>query len=281
MYEIYERIAKSMDGMSKTQKKLAKYILQDRAGVSFLNISKLARLSGVSEASIVRFAAYLGFDGYPALKTALQESAQEQLSIKERLTISYSAYGERESIVADVFRDDINSITQTLENIDMNTFFQVAEKIMKARRIYICAGRSAIALGHFLHYYLDMILGNTVTVYFPTNQADCLMDIGPDDLMIGITFSRYTQDTVRVMEYACNKGCVTAAITDTLFSPIVAYATHSLFVETKMPSVLDSYVAPLSLINALIAYISRCKNKELEQRIQQLEEVWSQFDVFR
>ncbi len=280
MDEIFELIAKRMDGMSKTHKKLANYILENKSNVSFLNISNLAKLSGTSEASIVRFCTYLGYKGYPDFKKELQASVEQRLSIRERLAISANVYENKESFVADIFRDDINNINTTLENLDMNTFFSVCEQILKAKRICIIAGRSAVALGSFLEYYLNLILGNVCLISFVESQADGLSFFGPETLVIGITFSRYTKATLEAMAYAHEQGCVCVAITDSFKSPVVPYSQYAFFTETNMWSLLDTYVAPLTLINAILAYISKLKKDNINERLKTFEKSWKYFNIF-
>ena len=154
MSDIYEHIAAHYSSMSKTQRKIADYIIANKSSVSFLNVSKLAKLSGVSEASIIRFSTFLGFSGWPELQQHLQASTQMQLSMKERLTMSYEVYDNKDSGISEVFKDDINNIQETLNNINMDTFYSTVNALANADKIVIACGRSANALGIFLQYYL-------------------------------------------------------------------------------------------------------------------------------
>ena len=179
MNEIFEQIAKDMESMSKTHKKLACYLLENHSTVAFLNINTLARLSEVSEATIVRFCTQLGFKGYPDFKKKLQESVAQRLSFKERLAISPTAYGNDECFVTNIFRDDIQNINTTLENMDLSTFYTVVNLLENADQICIVCGRSAVSLGLFLNYYLELILGNSCII---TSESDStsLSKFGPN-----------------------------------------------------------------------------------------------------
>lgn len=283
MDEIFEQIARQRENMSKTHKKLADYILENRSTVPFLNISNLARLSGASEASIVRFCTQLGFSGYPDFKKALQATVEKRLSIRERLQISGDAYDDdNHTFVANIFKDDINSISATLEGLNMDTFFSVMDELQRAKHIVISANRSALSLGVFLEYYLRMILGDAVLLsQIPIIMEDeIIARFDENTAVIGITFYRYTKSTVHLMEYAHKRGCVTIALTDTLRSPVVPFAKYSLFAETRLPSLSETYAGPLSIVNAMIIYLSKVHRAQLDEKLQTLEKRWADFDVF-
>lgn len=280
MSDIYEHIAAHYSSMSKTQRKIADYIIANKSSVSFLNVSKLAKLSGVSEASIIRFSTFLGFSGWPELQQHLQVSTQMQLSMKERLTMSYEVYDNKDSGISEVFKDDINNIQETLNNINMDTFYSTVNALAKADKIVIACGRSANALGIFLQYYLNIICGNATLINSINGEECVLQSLKKKDVFIGITFSKYTKSTVALMEYANKKDCITVSITDNVMSPIVPYSRYSFYTETKMPTFLDSFTAPLTLINALITYLGRVENKNIENRMSQLDDMWTNLDIF-
>ena len=280
MNNIYEAIAKKTDVMSKSQKKIAEYILMNRDTVAFMNVKKLAREADVSDASITRFAAFMGYKGYPQLRNDLREKTREQLSIRDRLAISYDEYNENDAGIAKIFNEDANRIKATLSNLDFNTFHMVVEKILAARKIYIISGRSAAALGKFFHYYLNMVLGNVEQISASDGKEMIMYDICEKDVVIAITFSRYTKKTVELFNYAQKKGAENIAITDSMTSPVIKNAKYYFLMETQLNTYLDSFVAPLSLINALLTYIGRYKNMELEEKFSELEEIWDEFDIF-
>lgn len=280
MNNIYESIAKKYDAMSKTQQKIAAYILENKTNVAFLNVNKLSKMSGVSEASVIRFANFMGFKGYPQLQQELQESTKQQLSIKERLAMSYEVYGEKEAGIAEIFKEEMERIQKTMENLDCEKFQLVIDEILTADRIFIVCARSAASLGVFFHYYLNMVLGNVFFVTAMDGSEEAMSGIGENDMVIGLTFSRYAKKTVQLMEYAYKKGAVTMAVTDAFTSPVIKFSKYYFLAETAMPTYLDSFIAPLTLINAILTYVGREKNRELEQRLAGLEDMWGEFHVF-
>lgn len=278
--DIYEKIARQFDDMSKTQKKIADYILNNQMRASFFNVNKLATAAGVSEASIVRFANRLGLKGYSQLQRLMQQYAQNQLGAKERLTLSYDAYGNREQGVIQVINEDISHIKGTLEELDMDMFFHIADSIIDARRVFIICGRSAASLGLFLDYYLKLIREN-VYLIDNTNYNEGLIDsIGEGDLALALSFRRYTKQTVQILDHIAGSGCRIASITDLLTSPLIKYSDYYLLAQTHMSTYLDSFVAPQTIINALLTYVGKIRDTILEQRFSRLEKVWEEFDVF-
>lgn len=281
MNTIYDRIAKKTDSMSKSQKKIAQFILSNRDDVAFMNVSELADAADVSEASIVRFALFMEYKGYPQLQNELQDAARERLSIKDRLTMSYTEYDENDAGIAKIFNEDINRIQKTLSGLNFETLHTVVEKLLDARKIFIICGRSAVALGMFFQYYLDMALGNVELVSSFEGNEEKMYDICGEDVAIAFTFDRYTRKTVELLEFAEQRGAVTVSVTDTMVSPVIRNSRYYFLTETRLDSYLDSFVAPLSLINAILTYIGKCKNSELEERLSKLENIWQSFDVFK
>lgn len=276
--DIYQKLAAELPQMSKTQTKIADYILSNKNSVSFYNVRKLAQLAGVSEASVIRFSVFLGFKGYPELREALQEATQQNLSVKDRLIMSYHAYQDNE--ILDVMKDDVNNILQTLENTDIEKVKKICAEIISAEHIFIISCRSAASLGTFFWYYLNMILDNVTLITSLSDDIERLESVTPKDLFIGLSFERYSKETFQLMKFAKEKNCKTISITDTLLSPLIPCSDDYLLSCTKMPTFLDSFVAPLSIINMLITYIGRAKNTDLEKRLQEYDNIWSTFDMF-
>ncbi len=275
-----EKIVEHYEKMSKTQKKIANYVLQNITAVSYYNIQQLAEAAGTSEASILRFCNFLGYKGFPEFKKEVQTTAKAQLSMKDRLEISKKAYDEKESGIAEVFRQDIRRIEHTLDRLDMNVFFEACQKIILARKIYILAARSAAALGFFFQYYLNMTLGNVELITSMDCGADKLCELSGEDVVIGITFTRYSKVTEEMFNYAAERGAVTLAITDLEISPIVKNAAYCFLTETSMPSYIDSFAAPLTLINAILVEIGRNRSIELTNRISKLDAFSQHFQLF-
>lgn len=275
-----DRIKDKYDTMSKTQKKIANYILQNVTDASYLNVKKFSQLVGASEASIIRFCEFLGYKGFIDLKKELQRLSKQENSMRERVRRSYKAYGEKEVGVADVFHDDIRHVENTLAKLDMDNFFKACNEIVLADHIYIVAFRSASALGRFFQYYLNMALGNVTLISNDDCGVDSITRATSQDVVIGITFSRYSSRTIQLMRYSGNKGCKQIAITDSAVSPIVRFSSFNFYTETSMPTYLDSFVAPLTLINAFLTVIGRMRNVELEHRVSELDGFYKELHIF-
>lgn len=277
---IYKLINEKRSEMSKSQHKIADFILENPHSIPFLTGAKLAELTGVSEATIVRFATFLGFSGYNDMQKELARTIEKRLNTVERLAMSPSEFTETEKVIYDHFNGDINNIKKTMEQLNIEDFEQAAEYILKAKRIYIIANRSAFSLGTFLQYYFNIILGKSQHIYSTESAFDNIHDVNKDDVVIGISYARYTKSTLDVVSYAQERGAKIIALTDNLSSPITAYANIALFASSDMNSFIDSFVAPLSVINALIAFVGNKQRKVTEKRLQSYEQLWDRYDVF-
>lgn len=280
MDNIYKYIAEQMPNMSKSNLKVAKYVLENPNTVPFLTGDKLAKITGVSHATVVRFATFLGCSGYPELQQYMQSSAQQQLTTTERLKISKEVYNDQDQSVYDIFLDDISNIKSTLERLDTEVFKRAVESLIKAKRVYIVANRSATALGVFLQYYLQFLLEQVELIHSIENVSERIYDLNKDDVVIGISFARYTKSTIKVLSYAKEKEATTVAITDNLLSPLIPYADIPLTASSQMPAFIDSFVAPLSLINALIISAGKEKEENFQDKLESLEGIWDKFDIF-
>ncbi|MFD6211533.1 MurR/RpiR family transcriptional regulator [Peribacillus sp. NPDC060253] len=280
MSNVYQNIAGQIGGMSKSHVKIATYILENQTTVPFFTVGKLAKMSDVSDATVVRFATSLGYSGYPEMQQYMQSSVQQQLTTTDRLKMSQKVYNKESAGVYEVFQDDIANITSTMERLDEDAFHKAVECLLKARRVYVIANRSAISLGVFLQYYLQMVLNNVELLQSVEASSEKLYDLNEQDVVIGVSFSRYTRSTIQMFSFAKEKNATTIAITDNLLSPLVPHADIPLTASSQMPSFIDSFVAPLSLINALIMFVGKTKQEDIHQRLESLEDIWSHFDVF-
>lgn len=277
---VYKKITSERPNMSKSQIKIANYILENPHSVPFLTGNKLAQLTEVSEATVVRFATFLGYSGYNDFQQKLVESVERQLNTVERLKMSRTVYDDNERTIYDVFQDDIKNIKTTMENLHIEDFQKAAHYLINAKRIYIIANRSAVSLGTFLQYYLDILFGNSELIHTTESAFDQIYNVDEEDVVIGISFARYTKSTIDIASYANEKKAAIIAITDNLSSPITAYATISLLASSHTPSFIDSFTAPLSLINALITQISNEEHIQIDHRLENLENLWNRYDVF-
>ena len=277
---IYKKISSSRNQMSKSHHIIADFILENPHTIPFLTIAKLAEMTGVSEATIVRFATFLGYKGYNDLQKQLAVSIERQLNTVDRLTASHEAFSETEKAIYENFNDDIKNIQTTMQRLNISDFERAAESILQAERIYIVANRSAISLGTFLQYYLNLIFGKSEIIHTTEAAFDHIHEVSEKDVVIGISYSRYTKSTLEVVSFAADRGATIIALTDHFRSPITAYATISLFASSEMQSFLDSFVAPLSVINTLIAYIGNKEQENIKKRLENFEEIWDQYEVF-
>ncbi|WP_281976233.1 MurR/RpiR family transcriptional regulator [Halobacillus litoralis] len=279
-HNVYKIIYEKMPEMSKSHNKIAQYILQNPNEVPFINVGKLAAQVGVSDATVVRFAVYLGFSGYPEFQKHIQSSVQQQLTTRERLEMSKEVYRGDDQGIFDVLNGDIDNLEMTMKHLNVEDFRKAVGYLLKARNVYIVANRSAAALGLFLHYYLDLILDHVEMLDSIEKDADLLFDLQEEDLVIGISYSRYTKSTVDVFSYAHEKGASTIALTDNLLSPLHQYTDVSLTAASQMPAFIDSFVGPLSLINALLIHTAQEKEGGFDKKLETLEYVWDRFNVF-
>ena len=276
MSEVYQKIAEKMPNMSKAQEKIAKYILSNPNRTPFLTVEKLAKFSGVSIATITRFVIFLGYKGYPDFLRDTQESIQEQVTSSERIKLNAEIKEECEKNIYEVFENDLNNIKSTMEDMNLYEIKRAVNEIINSKRIYIVARRSAYSLGVLLKYYLDFVFNN---VYIIENTEDIPKYVDKYDLVIGINFEKYSRSAVEVFSYLKSKGSRTIAITDSMLSPIVPYADVSLTVISKGTTSLDSFAAPISLINALVVSVKEQKNDCFVNNVELLEETYKKFDI--
>ncbi|WP_017726866.1 MurR/RpiR family transcriptional regulator [Halalkalibacterium ligniniphilum] len=278
--DVYKRMIEYQEKMSKSQKKIANYLTAHSETAPFLTASKLAKQAGVGEATVIRFAVFLGYEGYPDLQRHLQEAMQRKMTSAEVFARTTDREEAPAHAIEEILADDIVNLRMTLQQIDPKEFEQAVEDIVNAKRIYIIAYRSAASLGMFLSFYLDLVLQNTELVEQADGVSEHLLDISEDDLVIGFGFARYTKRTVEVMKYVKQKGAKTIVITDHVLSPLVPYGDRVLLAATEINSFIDSFSAPLSVVSALVTAVTRSQHEKVENRLKQLEELWETFDVF-
>ncbi len=276
-------IQKKIPKLSKGQKRIANFLIEDYDKALYLTASKLGDVTGVSESTVVRFAIELGFDGYPKLQQALEELVKTKLTASQRIKVSSDRIEKSDkSILKAVLESDSDRIHSTLNEIDEAVFEKCVEKILSAKKVYIFGGRSSFALASFLHFYLNLMIDDVVLVnsYASTEIFEQIYKIDNDDLFIGISFPRYSQRTVKAMEYVRKRGVSTIAVTDSSVSPLVRFSDLSLTARSDMVSFVDSLVAPLSVINALLVGISVSKKDDLIKNLDNLERIWNEYQVY-
>lgn len=279
--DILSAIQANMSTFSKGQKMIARFILESYDKAAFMTASKLGKTVNVSESTVVRFAAELGYDGYPAMQKALQEMIRNKLTSIQRIEVSNDRIGNQD-ILSMVMQSDVEKIRMTLEEVDRKSFNEAVEAIVSARRIYILGVRSATAIASFLGFYFNLIFENVVLIHTTSVSEvfEQLLRISTEDVIIGISFPRYSRRTVNAMQFARDRGAQVVAITDSEASPLASIATHKLMAKSDMASFVDSLVAPLSLVNALIVALGRRKNDDLSNTFRALEQVWEEYEVY-
>ena len=265
--------------LSKSYRAIAAYIDEHYERASSMTASSLAHEAGVSESTVIRFAIALGYDGYPSLQKAMQYQVRKLMTTDERFSLGVEM--TREDVLSTVLKEDMLNIRRTVEQIDREAFTKAVDFLLNARNIYILGLRSAAPLAQFMTYYLNFIFDNVEQV--ASGLADVFEDllrIQPEDVLIGISFPRYSTRTVEAIRFAHSAGARVIAITDSLRSPLNSEADLCLTAATEMPSFVDSLAAPLSLINALIVALGLKKREELHSHLTRLEDIWSKNSVY-
>lgn len=278
--DVYQRIINNIEKMSKSQKKIAQYLINHPETAPFLTAAKLAKNVGVGEATVIRFAFFLNYKGYPDLQRHLQEALKRKYTSAEIFTKTADNTDEPRNTLKEILVDDIQNLKNTLNQLDLETFEKAVAEIRKANRIYIVAYRSAASLGMFLQFYLDLLLQNTKMIHHADGVSEQLLDLQSDDLVIGFGFSRYTKRTVEVLKYVKQQEAKTLVITDHFLSPLVPHSDIALIASTEINSFIDSFSAPFSIVSALITAVTRAEHKKVAKRLNELEELWENFGVF-
>ena len=278
---VLHTIENNMKTFSKGQKKIAAYILENYDKAAFMTASKLGSLVGVSESTVVRFASELGYEGYPSMQRALQEMIRSRLTYTQRIKSAEDNLSGQD-VLAAVVQSDIDKLRRIVDETDREDFDEVCRKIMTARRIYILGTRSSTFVAGYLNFYLHLMFENVTLV--EANAAgeifEQLFRIGPGDVLIAITFPRYSKVTMNTVKFAKDRGATIVAITDSELSPLYQQADVSLLVTSDMFSFVDSMVAPISMINALLVALGYRKGQDVSATFAELESIWDEYGVF-
>lgn len=266
--------------LSKGQKLIGEYILKNYDKAAFMTAAKLGVAVGVSESTVVRFANELDFSGYPKLQKALQELIKNKLTTVQRLELSNDYVSDGDALRG-VLKADMENIRATLEKINNNTFEQVLNSIFRAKHIYIIGLRSSTAVAEFLGFYLNIILQNVrIVSYGISDIFEQMINVHEGDLVIGIGFPRYAAKTIDALDFAKGRGSDVVAITDSLLSPLATKADYTLIAQSNMASFVDSLVAPLSVVNALIIAVGMREKENIAKTFNNLEEIWQEYNVY-
>ncbi|WP_050698152.1 MULTISPECIES: MurR/RpiR family transcriptional regulator [Eubacteriales] len=275
------RIQNNMSSFSKGQRLIAKYIMEHYDKVAFMTAARLGATVGVSESTVVRFAMEIGYSGYPELQRAMQEMIRNKLTSVQRMEVTANRIGEND-ILDSIFSQDMEIIRRTMEETSHENFYRAADAIAGARKIYVLGARSSLALATFLSYYLHLLFENVLLVQ-ATSEGEIfeqMIRIDENDVVIGISFPRYSRKAVKAMDFARKRGAKVVAITDSALSPLAEAADYLLLARSDIASIVDSLCAPLSLINALIVTIALKKSNEVKTVFKRLEDIWDEYGVY-
>ena len=278
---VLQTIRAGMDSFSKGQKRIAAFILDNYDRAAFMTAAKLGETASVSESTVVRFAAQLGYDGYPDMQKALQELIRGRLTSIQRIQVSRDQMTGSD-ILGSVMQRDMNSIHDVIERLDREEFERVVDKLLHAKHIYILGVRSSSFLAGYLNFYLHLIFKNVTLVQSSAvgEIYEQLVHIGPGDVLVSISFPRYSKMAIHAVEFACQRGGDVVAVTDSPMSPMYKMASASLLASSDMISFVDSMAAPLSLLNALILAVGQQRRDDLSATLAEMEQVWSKYSIF-
>lgn len=281
MDNLMNKMKEKYSTFSKGQKLIASYIIDHYDKATFMTAAKLGDEVGVSESTVVRFANEMGYDGYPKLQKALREVIKSKLTSAQRLEVS-SAHIDSESVLKTVLQSDLNKIRITMEEADPNNFDAIVEEILAAKKIYILGVRSSAPLASFLGFYFNLIFENVRLVHTTSvsEMFEQIVNAGKGDVVLGISFPRYSKRTSKAMEFAGDQGATVIAITDNETSPLAKCSDYCLYARSDMASFVDSLVAPLSMINALIVAIGLKRKKQIHTTLEKLEKIWDEYQVY-
>lgn len=278
---LLDKIKMQAPKLSKGHRAIASFICENSEKAAYMTAAKLGQTVGVSESTVVRFAMEIGFEGYPQMQRELQSMLKSRLTSVQRVELAASRIGDSD-ILSNVMSLDIDMIRRTMDETSREEFNSSIDAICKAKKVFIIATRSASVLASFLGYYLSLALENVIVVD-PSNESAMfgqMLRIGKNDVVVGISFPRYSRRVVAAMRFACDSGAKIIALTDSETSPLKPYADHLLLARSDMASVVDSLVAPMSLINSLIVAIAMRRKSEMESTLVKLEKIWDANNVY-
>ena len=279
--ELINRINEKYSSMSKGQKLLSTYITDNYDKAVFLTAEKLGKVVGVSESTVVRFATHLGYRGYPEFQKALEELVRNKLNSIQRMEVTYGRISQSK-ILETVLQSDAEKIKSTLDQLDQNAFEAALDIILNAKHIYIVGIRSCASLASFMAFYFNLMFDNVHLLHTSSSSElfEQMVRISEEDVIIGISFPRYSMRTLKAMEFANDRSAKVITITDSVHSPMNLYSSCNLLARSDMVSIVDSLVAPLSVINALVVALCMKSPEQVRKNLEQLENAWNNYQVY-
>ena len=280
-YDTISRINDKFNRMSKSHKKIATFIIDHYEQAAFMTASKLGKTVGISESTVVRFAYALDYEGYPEFQEALAEWVKDKLNSVQKIGAKYGKSTQSE-ILTSVLNADIEKIDDTIDHVDPQAFEAAVDIILNAKHVYLIGLRSCKPLAEFLHFYLNMVRSDVILLDSTSTSEifEQMLRIDDKDAIIGISFPRYSMRTLKAMEMATDRNAKVITITDTIHSPMCLYSSCNLMARSDMVSIVDSLVAPLSLINALVVALCLKRPNEVKKSLESLEYVWDNYQVY-
>lgn len=278
---IISAIKSKRASMSKSHKKIADFICEHYDKAAFMTAAKLGERVGVSESTVVRFASLMGFEGYPEFQYVLREIIKNKLTAVQRMEITSSKFAEKD-ILKTVISSDIEKLRQTMDGVSVSDFTDAVNTIANSKRIYILGARTCFSIANFLGFYLGLLSydAKLITTNSASETFEQIFDAGKEDCIIAISYPRYSRRTLNAVKYAHDKGSKVIAITDSELSPIYPYADHKIIATSDMSNFVDSLVAPLSIINAIIVALVMRNEEEIAKKFTALENIWDEYQVY-
>lgn len=279
--DVLSMVESLMPTFSKGQKRIAQYLTESYEKAAFMTANRLAQNVGVSESTVVRFATELGFDGYPSMQKAMQEMVVNRLTSVQRIEVAHDRIGDQD-VLSMVLHSDMEKLRKTGETVDRVEFQSVVDTLLNARRIYILGVRSVAPLANFLGYYLNYMFDNVqiVTASGSSAMFEKIVGIGKEDAVVAFSFPRYSTSTAKGAQYCRSTGATVIGITDSRLSPLGQNCDHVLVTKSDMVSLVDSLVAPMSVINALIVALASKRQQALSETFDKLERIWEEYNVY-
>ena len=280
-YDILTILKEKESTFSKGQQRIARFITESYDKAAFMTANRLGKTVGVSESTVVRFAVDLGFDGYPSMQKSMQKMVLNRLTSIQRIEVANTRLGDQD-VISTVIHADIEKLRQTSDTVDRRVFNEAVNAILKAKRVYILGVRSVAPLANFLGYYLNYMFNNVhvISGYSTAEMFEKIVGVNANDVVVAFSFPRYSASTTRGAQYCRSTGATVIGITDSDLSPLGRNSDHVLIAKSDMVSLVDSLVAPLSLVNALIVAIASKREKELSQTFANLERIWEEYEVY-
>lgn len=280
-HDILTILQEKAPSFSKGQRRIAQYITESYDKAAFMTANRLGKTVGVSESTVVRFAVDLGFDGYPSMQKAMQEMVLNRLTSVQRIEVANDRLGDQD-VISMVLHSDMEKLRQTEETIDREEFTAAVNAILKAKRVYILGVRSVAPLANFLGYYLNYMFNNVhvVSGFSAGEMFEKIVGVNADDVVIAFSFPRYSSSTTKGAQYCRSAGATVIGFTDSRLSPLGQCCDHTLIAKSDMVSLVDTLVAPLSIVNALIVAIAAKREKELSRTFANLERIWDEYNVY-